>query len=101
MRDTYLIVVEAIVLDSHQSSEMGLNNHSISVLPFHKLITQQKIVVEQRSKGALAVVLHQLLPVCYHDFDHSHEAFRHLLTLVKVIEEVLHFLDADSSLLNF
>jgi hypothetical protein len=47
------------------------------------------------------VVLYQLLPVCYHDFDHSHEAFRHLLTLVKVIEEVLHFLDADASLFNF
>ena len=46
------------------------------------------------------MVLYQLLPVCHHDFDYPHEALGHLHALIKVVEELLHLLDADPGLLD-
>ena len=46
------------------------------------------------------MVFYQLLPVFYHDVDYPHEALGHLHALIKVVEELLHLLDADPGLLD-
>ena len=66
-----------------------------------EFVCQHQIIVEHRSEGALAVVLHQLLPVCHHDVDYLHDVIGHFHALIKVVEELLHLLDADAGLLDF
>jgi hypothetical protein len=81
--------------------ELRLQDDPVGVLALLELVAEYQIIVEHRSEGAFAVVLHQLLPVFNHDFDHSHEFRRHFHGLLKVVKQLIYLLDADSSLLDF
>ncbi len=46
IRDTYLVVVEAIFIDSYQVRELRLDNYPVGVLALLEFISHHKIIVE-------------------------------------------------------